>query len=117
MNNTEETALRIAKLLGYESTEDDQVFKKGNDYWAKEQLIMLYGLMYDRLMDIVFECNTEGDYRINITYRTVSITDSKGTLLLPHIFYSKKLGDRSLTGALQIVCLKYLEMKNDTDRN
>ena len=101
MNNLETNALRIAELMGYNvDNVDFKIASKG--LFTK----------YDYLMPIVFECNSNSSYgdilNISIYYSTVVVyvdSERKNT----YWYYTES----KFIEALQLACIKYLELKND----
>ncbi len=109
MNNLETNALRIAELL--DATGDV------SDRW---ELIDKFS-SYNGLMPIVFECNT-GDNLLAIRFdedkvdllrnnKWIKFDPSDGGLY--QVDYEEEPNENFFIEALQLACIKYLELKND----
>ena len=97
MNNIEQNALRIAKLMGFIIKDDlnelEYLIAKFNDY--------------NGLMPIVFECNKSNiDYPININPYRLNAYPGDG---LDIYEYGT---EPEFIESIQLACIKYLELKN-----
>ena len=108
MNNIETNALRIAELLGYKKVLD-MYCKNGQSF--HEHKIETYS-SYNGLMPIVFECNSGVDYGITVNW-SVRLTDKKHGETLLYAFNIIGDGAESFIQAIQLACIKYLELKNE----
>lgn len=105
MNKLQTNALRIAELLEYDEWRLNNI---------QDVLICRY-TAYDYLMPIVFECNSN-DY--------ISFTMTSGCFHVTEVNTTKPMKDRlnnytfnntepEFIEAIQLACIKYLELKND----
>ena len=110
MNNLERNALRIAELMGWSS--DDE---------GADKTFMQVFSSYNGLMPIVFECNT-GDNLFAIRFdedkldllrnnKWIEFDPSDGGLY--QVDYEEEPNENFFIEALQLACIKYLELKND----
>ena len=104
MNNLETNALRIAELMGHNEWRLNNI---------QDVLISRY-TSYEYLMPIVFECN-RSDSVIKIKKHFVEFW-YLGDNEVPH--YNDYRSNYIMTEpefieALQLACIKYLELKND----
>ena len=106
MNNIEQNALRIAELLGYKKVLD-MYCKNGQSF--HEHKIETFS-SYNGLMDIVLECNyVQDDLDIEIVIYGSGLDvhlDDEDILITT---FDTKEG---FIEALQLACIKYLELKN-----
>ena len=104
MNKLETNALRIAELIGYSLDNID--FKI-----ASKELFT----KYNGLMPIVFECNSKSPYgdifNISIYYDSVVIYINSER---DSSYYYET--EPKFIEAIQLACIKYLEVKNDNSR-
>ena len=114
MNNLETNALRIAELMGYKATKDNKYFTHTKKQYQRaidyNELINSFSF-YSGLMPIVFECNKSNvDYPININPH--QITAYPGDALDIYSYDTEP----EFIEAIQLACIKYLELKNDNSR-
>ena len=98
MTKLETNALRIAELRGHDLSEQ---------CW--HYILIESFSHYDYLMPIVFECNADINYRIHIYEECVIFSTADGEMLLPKLKYEL---EPEFIEALQLACIKYLELKN-----
>jgi hypothetical protein len=107
MDKVEQNALRIAELLGYElvpSPLGTGVYFHLGDRFTQNEIRRLYS-SYQGLMPIVFECN-------NDTYMEMSIYPASIQLHHDRIFIFDIIDKSNPIEAIQLACIKYLELKN-----
>ena len=98
MTNLETNALRIAELREHDLSEQ---------CW--HYILIESFSHYDYLMPIVFECNADINYRIHIYEECVIFSTADGEMLLPKLKYEL---EPEFVEALQLACIKYLELRN-----
>ena len=113
MNNLETNALRIAELMGYKPFGEridglPMGYTLNNSSWATCDIIPKF-IDYNGLMPIVFECNADINYRIHIYEECVIFSTADGEMLLPKLKYEL---EPEFVEALQLACIKYLELRN-----
>ncbi len=110
MNKLQTNALRIAELMGWSS--DDE---------GADKTFMQVFSSYNGLMPIVFECNT-GDNLLAIRFdedkvdllrnnKWIEFDPSDGGLY--QVDYEEEPNENFFIQALQLACIKYLELKNE----
>ena len=111
MNNIETNALRIAELLGYKKVLD-MYCKNGQSF--HEHKIETFS-SYNGLMPIVFECEMSEDHSITITSSSVHISElhTSKPMSKRNSSYAIKNTKESFIEAIQLACIKYLELKNE----
>lgn len=102
MNNLEQNALKIAKLL------NPNVALR--TFWKQADIYKFSS--YNGLMPLVFECNSGVDYGITVNW-SVRLTDKKHGETLLYAFNIIGDGAESFIQAIQLACIKYLELKNE----
>ena len=112
MNNLEQNALRIAELR---PTYIDNVPFGNKIIQSESRIIEIYS-SYNGLMPIVLECNKSGRYGITINW-SVRLGDKVKNKTLLYYFRVGLQPEPEFIEAIQLACIKYFELKNDTDRN
>ena len=108
MNNIEQNALRIAELMGYKKVLD--AYSVNGQSWNRHKIATFSS--YEGLMPILFECNSKSPngniLNISIYYSSVVLyVDSERK----HTYWYNT--ESKFIEALQLACIKYLELKNE----
>ena len=125
MNKLQINALRIAELMGYKPFGEridglPMGYTLNNSSWATCDIIPKF-IDYNGLMPIVFECNT-GDNLFAIRFdedkvdllrnnKWIEFDPSDGGLY--QVDYEEEPIENFFIKAIQLACIKYLELKND----
>ena len=120
MNNLETNALRIAELMGFEQSAVEHILMKHEFMYNKKGILDRYS-DYNGLMPIVFECNSvfasnvSHEIEISRYFVRIHIADlNQSADVVPEIdSYSFDYNtEPEFIEALQLACIKYLELKN-----
>ena len=120
MNNLETNALRSAELMGYEQSKVEHVLIRHRVGHNKKEILEEY-YSYNGLMPIVFECNSvfasnvSHEIEISRYFVRIHIADlNQSADVVPEIdSYSFDYNtEPEFIEALQLACIKYLELKN-----
>ena len=118
MNNLQTNALRIAELMGYEQSKAEHVLIRHRVGHNKKEILDVFS-SYNGLMPIVFECN--GVFASNVSHEigisryfvSIHIADlNQSADVVPEIDSFDYNTEPEFIEALQLACIKYLELKN-----
>ena len=113
MTNLETNALRIAELMGYKATKDNKYFTHTKKQYQRaidyNELINSFSF-YSGLMPIVFECNSGISFGITIRPNDIMLHDYSRNKYWFDCNYTK---EPKFIEAIQLACIKYLELKNE----
>ena len=115
MSNIESNAIKIAELLGYElvpSLLGTEVYYHLGDSFTQNEVNRLFS-SYNGLMPIVFECRRTGSkYFISIGNDYIALDSHiSGWINETTVVYNRD-SETEFIKAIQLACIKYLELKN-----
>ena len=115
MNKAEQNAIKIAELLGYElvpSLLGTEVYYHSGDSFTQNEVRRLFS-SYNGLIPIVFECRrTDSKYFISIGNDYIALDSHiNGWINETSVTYNRN-SEPELIEAIQLACIKYLELKN-----
>jgi hypothetical protein len=115
MNKVEQNAIKIAELLGYElvpSLLGTEVYFHVGDSFTQKEVKRLFS-SYQGLMPIVFECNNNTDCEIQIESNQIDFWGiNNGLTQSPYDKVFQYTTESGFVEAIQLACIKYLELKN-----
>lgn len=115
MNNIEQNALRIAELTGtFMYNKFARMGQLMSEKRGEKVKCIEYYSSYQGLMPIVFECEMSEDHSITITSSSVHISElhTSKPMSKRNSSYAIKNTKESFIEAIQLACIKYLELKN-----